>query len=84
MKICCENTFDVNLYNNIKDILNKLVKKQKIEKVVSIKELIIITELVEHLSRNSNFLSKQEQILVEDTSMNIREILNILNAEEEI
>ena len=84
MKICCENTFDVNLYNNIKDILNKLVKKQKIEKVVSIKELIIITELVEHLSRNSNFLSKQEQILVEDTSMNIREILNILNVEEEI
>ena len=84
MKICCENTFDVNLYNNLKDILNKLVKKQKIEKVVSIKELIIITELVEHLSRNSNFLSKQEQILVEDTSMNIREILNILNVEEEI
>ena len=75
MKIRCENTFDVNLYNNIKDILNKLVKKWKIEKVVSIKELIIITELVEHLARNSNFLSKQEQILVEDTSIEIREIL---------
>lgn len=83
MKIRCENTFDINLYNSIKNILIKLVEKWKVEKVISIKEMIIITELVEHLTRNSNFLIEKEQILVEDASLEIREILNNLNLEEE-
>lgn len=78
VKLRCENKFDESMYSEIKTILKSLVSEWKLQDYVPKKGLLIIIELVEFLSRNSNFLNREDSIKVEDASLEIKDILNEL------
>lgn len=78
LKLRCKNIFDEQQYLEIKRILNKLVKEWEVVDVIPKKGFLLVVELIEFLSRNSNFLSKEDFLKVEDASLEIKDIVNNL------
>lgn len=78
IKLRCDNIFDENIFYKIKELLKKIISEWKSEEFVPKKGFLIIIELVEFLSRNSNFLTKEDFIKVEDASLEIKDIINDL------
>lgn len=78
IKLHLEHKFDKILFEKIKHIILNRVNVWKENKIISLKEFLIIVELTECLVGGNRFLSYEEQILIEDASLEIKDIINSL------
>lgn len=78
VKLRCKNFFDEVEYSKIKQILKILVNEWISIDAIPKKGVLLTIELVEFLARNNSFLSKEDSIKVEDASIEIKDILNVL------
>lgn len=78
VKLRCKNFFDEVEYSKIKQILKSLVNEWSSIDAIPKKGVLLTIELVEFLARNNSFLSKEDSIKVEDASIEIKDILNVL------
>lgn len=78
IKLRCENKFEETKYSKIKESLKDLIDQWKGMNSIPKKEFLTIIELIEFLSRNSNFLSKEDSIKTEDACIEIKDIINEL------
>jgi hypothetical protein len=78
VKLRCKNEFDEKMYSEIKEITEKLVEEWKKQESIPKKGFLILIELIEFLSRGSNFLSEKDAIRVEDAELEIKDIINDL------
>ena len=78
VKIRCENTFDDEIYSEIKSILRELVAEWKSLESIPKKGFLAVVELVDFLSRNSKFLSEEDSLKVEDAGIEIKDMINDL------
>lgn len=78
VKLRCKNEYDEIKYSKIKQTMKNLVNQWKKMDSIPKKDFLTIIEFVEFLSRNSNFLSKEDCIKIEDASIEIKDIINEL------
>ena len=74
----CDNFFNEEKYNKIKNRLSVFVSDWKKDYKSSEKAMLAIVELMECLVGGSRFLSKNMSIKLEDASIEIKDILNEL------
>lgn len=74
----CENKFDELMFSRIVQCLKQLVEIWEKDEFVSKKAMLAIVELIECLSRNSDFLCETDAIRVEDACFEIKDIINEL------
>lgn len=81
VKMRCDNEFDADNYNAIKEKLKTNIVEWKKSGYVPNNEVVAIMSLVEQLVGGSRFFDEETAIKVEDASIEIMEIINELNSD---
>lgn len=78
VKLRCENEFDTDDYNKIKELLKIKVNEWKETGYVPSEEVVAIMSLVDQLGGGSRFFDEKTVIKVEDASLEIQDIITDL------
>lgn len=81
VKMRCENEFDEDVYNAIKEKLKAKIVEWKKSGCVPNNEVVAIMSLIEQLVGGNRFFDEETAIRVEDASIEIMEIINELNSD---
>ena len=74
----CENYFDDEKYNEIRNILKKLIPIWKERNSISPFGLLAVASLIEQIAGENRFLSETDSIKTEDACIEIMDIINDL------
>ena len=77
----CENEFDLNSYNKIKEALHAKISEWKKQGCVPNDDVVAIVSLIEQLVGGSKFSDEDTAIKVEDASIEIIDMINQLNSD---
>lgn len=81
VKLRCENEFDTNDYNSIKEKLQAKIVEWKNFGCVPNDDVVAIVSLVEQLVGGNRFFDNETSMEVEDASIEIIDIINKLNSD---
>ena len=79
VKMRCDNEFDPNSYNNIKEELQTKIAAWKKQGCVPNDDVVAIVSLIEQLVGGNRFFDEETAIKAEDASLEIIEMINQLN-----
>ena len=78
VKLRCNNEFNIDDYEKIKELLKLSINKWKENGNVPIDEVVAIMSLVDQLARGSRFFDDETALKVEDACIEIEDIINNL------
>lgn len=80
IELRCNNFFNEEIFSDIKDYLNEHLSEWKKSGSIPIEDALSIFNLIDELSGGSRFWNEEVSLRVEDATLEIQDIMDMLEA----